>query len=280
MMVRLEEKKKTASGHEMQTYRWPCANPAARLLIVHGYLEHAGRYDEFAQYLTGQGIEVTAFDHRGHGRSAGPRGFVGRFEDYLDDVGTVLDGLGEGPRFLLGQSMGGLVALAFAAQRKPRLNGLILTNPYLENALKVPGWKIAVANFLGNRLPMMSLPAGLDRKLLSHDPEILKAHEADTMILQNANAHWFVEITAAQQRASEIAALEVPLLLVVGDRDLVAAPEASLALFQRLACADKTLDRRSGWFHEVLNETERATLYEAIAGWISVKGSSPSPGAA
>src|SRR5579864_17301 len=86
----------------------------ARLAIVHGYGDHSGRYAHFMQWLAERGVECHAVDLRGQGAAAGRRGFVARWEDYLEDVRAFLalpavrqrPGL---PLFVLGHSHGGLI---------------------------------------------------------------------------------------------------------------------------------------------------------------------------
>jgi alpha-beta hydrolase superfamily lysophospholipase len=63
----------------------------ARLVIAHGLGEHSGRYRNVIERLLPKGIGVWALDHRGHGRSAGPRGHVRAFDEYLDDLGTLIE---------------------------------------------------------------------------------------------------------------------------------------------------------------------------------------------
>ena len=51
-------------------YLWtPDGDPKALLLVIHGMTEHAGRYRNFAQVMTCEGIAVAAYDLRGHGRN-------------------------------------------------------------------------------------------------------------------------------------------------------------------------------------------------------------------
>ena len=58
----------STSGTRLFAQSWsPDKDVKAVLFIVHGLGEHSGRYEEFAEYATKQGIAVFAFDHRGHG---------------------------------------------------------------------------------------------------------------------------------------------------------------------------------------------------------------------
>ena len=98
---------------ERYGYVWLPPEPTRVLILIHGYAEHAGRYDEMAMYFAQRGFAVHAFDQVGHGRTAGARGHVDRFDRLTDEVARFVDlvkldhpGL---PVVLLGHSMGGLV---------------------------------------------------------------------------------------------------------------------------------------------------------------------------
>ena len=64
----------------------PAAAPIARLLILHGYGDHAGRYAHVMQWFAQRGITCYALDFRGHGRSGGKPGFIRRWDEYLQDL--------------------------------------------------------------------------------------------------------------------------------------------------------------------------------------------------
>ncbi|MEM9493787.1 MAG: alpha/beta fold hydrolase, partial [Myxococcota bacterium] len=87
----------------------------ASALIIHGYMEHCGRYRELAHVLVGAGVSVLSYDMRGHGRAAGQRGYIREFTDYLDDLDAALGQLevradaAAAPLLLIGHSNGGLI---------------------------------------------------------------------------------------------------------------------------------------------------------------------------
>src|SRR5258706_12146812 len=86
----------------------------ARLALLHGYGDHCGRYLHFFRWLAERGVACHAIDFRGHGGSEGKRGFVRRWEEFLDDADALMEQAGfksaDGPPvFMLGHSHGGLV---------------------------------------------------------------------------------------------------------------------------------------------------------------------------
>jgi alpha-beta hydrolase superfamily lysophospholipase len=68
-----------------QSWR-PEGDPRAVLIIVHGFGEHSGRYMNVVNHLVPRGYAIYALDHRGHGRSPGPRGHINSWEEFREDV--------------------------------------------------------------------------------------------------------------------------------------------------------------------------------------------------
>ncbi len=95
--------------------RWePDGKPRGILQIVHGIAEYVGRYEEFADYLTGLGILVVGEDHMGHGKSGSTRGyFTGGWAAAVEDSYTLLKQMKaeypELPYILFGHSMGSMM---------------------------------------------------------------------------------------------------------------------------------------------------------------------------
>ncbi|MCG8529886.1 MAG: lysophospholipase, partial [Desulfovibrionales bacterium] len=105
------------NGIDIFTQTWiPPMAPKARLAIVHGLGEHSGRYQNLIAALAPLPISIHALDHRGHGKSAGKRGHINAFSDYTEDLDRFLDEITTPPlpTFVLGHSLGGLIALSHA----------------------------------------------------------------------------------------------------------------------------------------------------------------------
>jgi alpha-beta hydrolase superfamily lysophospholipase len=81
----------TGTRGRITAREWPRPDPRYVALLVHGYGEHVGRYEEVAGVLTGHGAAVFGPDHIGHGRSAGERVRIEDFEDVVTDVDAVAD---------------------------------------------------------------------------------------------------------------------------------------------------------------------------------------------
>src|SRR6266498_3915711 len=113
-------------------------DPRARVVVVHGYAEHLGRYDEFVARLEGRNFECHRFDLRGHGHSGGVRGHVARFDDYVADLRLVVEHVRKDrPLFVVGHSLGGLISLEYVRRHPDGCRGLAVSSPFLRPGFEV-----------------------------------------------------------------------------------------------------------------------------------------------
>jgi lysophospholipase len=248
------------------------ARARARVLVVHGFAEHSGRYSHVLRGLAERGHDAWAIDLRGYGRSDGGRGCVKRFDDYLEDLTALVQTATQDrtvPAFLLGHSMGGLVASRFIQERPSGIRGLVLSSPFFRVKMPVPAVKRGAAHILSAVLPRFTLPTNLDPQHLSRDPEVGKAYMADPLVFGTATTRWFTETMAAQARAFAAApATRTPVLLVHGAADNLVDPEGSREWFEHLGSPDKTLRLWPELRHEILNEPEKAEVLALMADWM------------
>src|SRR5919201_2588640 len=99
-------------GLQISWRAWlPEDEPRAVVLLSHGASEHGGRYAWVGERLADAGYALYAPDHRGHGRSEGPRALVDRVDNAVADLHSAMElacaSHPGAPAFLLGHSMGG-----------------------------------------------------------------------------------------------------------------------------------------------------------------------------
>src|SRR3954469_22735439 len=103
-------------GVEIYWQAWlPEATLRATVVLAHGASEHGGRYAWTGEQLAARGYALYAIDHRGHGKSEGPRAVVDRLGNAVEDLHTLVEKARQRnpdrPLVLLGHSMGGCVAI-------------------------------------------------------------------------------------------------------------------------------------------------------------------------
>ena len=247
--------------------------PRARAAIVHGYAEHSGRYEPLVERLLAAGLAVSQFDLRGHGRSEGPRGFVSDFEHYVRDldrfIALELELDASRPLFVLGHSMGGLIAARWAISRAAPISGLLLSGAALKIDERIHPWLQRLSEPIGRlapRLPTVRIDAGA----LSRDPEAVRAFREDPLAFHGRlPARTGAEmVRASKQIGDQFVKLTLPVLFMHGTADRLADPEGSRLACQRAASADKTLKLYPGLYHEIFNEPERAQVFDDLVEWL------------
>jgi alpha-beta hydrolase superfamily lysophospholipase len=239
---------------------------------VHGYAEHSGRYEEMALWFAERGHVVHAYDQRGHGRSEGVRCHVDRFGQFLDDLGLVLDAARsedpELPVTLVGHSMGGLITLAFLAERKPRISSAVTSGAALSVAAVSP-LRVALARAARRLLPRLSIGSGLDPDGLSRDPDVVRRYLADPLIVRTMTTSLGVELLGAAPRtAARAGEVGLPLLVLHGEADPICSAEGSRAFHAGVGSPDAALRVYPELRHEIFNEPEREMVWQDVLRWL------------
>ncbi|EJL42341.1 phospholipase YtpA [Brevibacillus agri] len=259
----------------MSVHKWSASEPKGAVVLVHGTGEHHGRYEHVAAFLNQQGWDVYAEDLPGWGRSPGIRGHVDSFDDYVQrvrewTVAALEDSAGKRPVFLLGHSLGGLIATRFVQREKAahELAGLVLTSPCLQLKLEVPAWKAQAARLLDRFWPTLAIANGITPDMVSRDEAVQAAYKNDPLNYPKVSVRWFLELHKAMQAAwEERERLTVPVLVLqAGDDSLVDAD--AVGRFTEGIQGQKTFRRFPGLRHEVLNEPEREDVLSHMDRWM------------
>jgi alpha-beta hydrolase superfamily lysophospholipase len=242
----------------------------AVLMNLHGLGDHSGLYHTLAAHFPPRGIAVYAFDLRGNGRSPGQRGYVGRWEEYRDDLAAFLGLVRRSerslPLFLLGNSLGGLIVLDYAIHCPEGLAGVVAAAAPL-GRLGVPPLLLALGRVMSRIFPRFSLQTGMDLSGLAREPSVVETVLADPLFHRRGTARLSTEVTGAIQRVHQLAGtLSVPLLMLHGSADRMVPPDGTRSFFARVRFPDRELLEYPGAYHglfadrgfeEVLTDLER-----------------------
>jgi acylglycerol lipase len=244
---------------------WDAPDARADVLISHGYAEHGGRYDHVARALCDVGATVWAVDHRGHGLSAGDRGDFGTWASVVADLDLMVDLVaaagGGRPRFLVGHSLGGAIAIAYAEDHQDRLSGLSLSAP----AIVLPPEIVALADL--PEIPDLPLA-----DVVSSDPEVVRAYKEDPLVYQGpppaATLRNFGGVQTLVDRLPEIT---LPVQIMHGAGDLIVPPAAYQAVVAGISSDDVVARLWPGLYHEIFNEPTAGAVVGALASWLSAR---------
>lgn len=254
----------------------PESEVRAVVLLVHGLGEHSARYEHVAEHLTNCGFAVFAIDHHGHGQSDGRMGYVERFSVYLDGVDelrkTIRAQYPSLPLFLLGHSMGGLIAATCLLANQDAFKACVLSGPALETDQAPPALLLALNRLLSALVPTLPM-IQLDASGVSRDPTVVDAYMKDPLVFHGKlSSRLIAELSATMQNTlSKASEIRIPILILHGEKDVLAAPSGSRELYDNVSSDDKTLTVYPGLFHEIFNEPEQETVLADVSSWLEAQ---------
>ncbi|MCQ6562109.1 alpha/beta hydrolase [Paenibacillus mendelii] len=271
--------------------------------LVHGSCEHAGRYEAFAQYLTGQGLVVYANDHRGHGLSVKNNedfGYFGERDgwDHMVDDLYKLTGLArrEHPGLnvtMLGHSMGSFMARHYAVKYGSAVDGMILSGTahygrlLLRLARLIAVWEVwsRGSRFHSTFLYRMTYqsfnhrfqPIRTNQDWLTRDQSIVDRFMADERCGFVFTASGFRDMFDGLLYITKPANISqtpksLPILLLSGTDDPVGTygkmVEEAYNAYRTVGVIDVNMKLYEGMRHEILNEIGREQVYADILDWL------------
>src|SRR5262249_1663908 len=188
----------------------------------------------------------------------------------LLDVARALPGaMGRAPLFLLGHSMGGLLALDVALSYPDTITGLVISAPGFMPAVPPPAWKVGLARVVGALLPSSRFDSGIKHDQRSRDPEVVELANQDPLIHPWITPRLYFGLAEAGERVMQAAEhLSVPTVIVQGDADAIVSASATREF---AAAANKelvTLHTYPEMFHEVFNDVGREAPMQAVVNWM------------
>lgn len=200
---------------------WRSENPVGGIVLLHNFGDYSEAFASIGPKLRDLGYSGLAFDQRGFG-DAGERGrwygqsaLVG---DARDAVTLLKQDIGNKPVYILGESMGGSVALLAAAQ-PGATDGLILAAPGVREGIDYR-WFWDAALWIGDKLvPAMDVsnPRGDGDKLTQSATARLANSDKVVTDVRIDTYAGLVDLTDASSEAAY--KVQVPTLLLYGGED-------------------------------------------------------------
>lgn len=272
-MRHIEFSWQSPDGLQIFAQGWePSADPKAIICLVHGLGEHSQRYVHLASAFNEAGYALFTFDHRGHGRSQGPRGHIPTYEAFMEDIAQLLVETGQRwphrPLFLYGHSMGGNLVLNYVLRRRPPLNGVVVTAPWLRLVTPLPSLQLKALRLIDRFYPLLAFSNRLDPLTLSRDPAVAQAYKTDPLVHDRISPRLFLNLDESGQWAlAHAQAFPLPLLLIHGSADRLTSAEASRQ-FAGGVPANCLFKLWPDLYHEPHNEPEQAEVISFIIDWL------------
>ena len=264
----------------------PEGPPSRVLLALHGFGDTArNAFQRPAPQFAAAGIAVYAYDQRGFG-GAPHRGIWAGNEALKQDLATVVELLQQRhpgvPIFVMGESMGGAVALAAgAAGLLPQIAGTVLVAPAVMGRASMNWLGRATLGLAAHTIPLMSFQNAGSGIRPTDDDESLRAWGRDPLTLKEVRVDAVIGLVGLMDEATAGApGYRAPLLVLQGARDDIIKPDAVRRMLLSLPHAPgQRFAYYPEGYHMLLRDRRRDAVIQDIIGWIQDPSAPLSSGA-
>ena len=266
-------------GYRLPLRRWlPEGEPTIVILALHGLNDHSQAFALPAPRFTAARVALYAYDQRGFGAGAHP-GLWASGARLARDAATATALLRQRhpgkPVFLLGESMGGAVAVVAVTDAGAEVDGLILSAPAVWARSTQP-WYQRAALWLAVRLFPGWSPGGegLGRQA-SDNIEMLRGLGRDPLFLKQTRIDTLEGVVTLMDQALAAApGLRTPTLLLYGEKDEIIPRKPVETFWQRLPrdASHTAALYPEGW-HLLLRDLQANIVIQDVLAWTE----SPAP---
>ncbi|HHH43934.1 MAG TPA: alpha/beta fold hydrolase [Gammaproteobacteria bacterium] len=260
-------------GYRLPLTRWiPEGRCRVQVLALHGLNDYRRAFASTGEFLSARGITVLAYDQRGFGESDGFGLWHGsdRLASDLQLMVRLLHREQPGcPVYVLGESMGGAVALAALDRIAADIEGVILVAPAVWSRDSMPLYQRAALWLAAHTVPAKQLTGeGLDitpsdniemLRALGRDPHVIKATRVDVL---------YGISNLMDQAADASPAQAADALLLYGMHDEIIPREPTCRLLGKPAVAHWDIVLYENGYHMLTRDLQAERVLRDIADWL------------
>jgi len=263
----------------------PIQKPREVLLCVHGLGFSSESFDEFGKNMAAHGFAVYAVDVRGFGQWLNKReGNTVDFDSCLNDIEAALKNLRKAypgvPIFLVGESMGGAIAMRAASRYPTLVNGLISSVPSSERYGSLTTKLHVGLRYIEDKDKPMNVGQTVVERATAN-PNLQKRMLADKENRMELSPKELKQFNDFMKGNFDAAALieKMPVLLMAGFKDKLVKPEGTIQLFNSLSTPDKLLMVIGDGEHLLLEENQLTPqLSQLLYVWLVNESRHRTPG--
>jgi alpha-beta hydrolase superfamily lysophospholipase len=206
----------------------------------------------------------------------GQRGHINAWSEFREDLKTffaLIKTLEQGmPCFLLGHSLGGIIALDYVLRFPTTVQGVITMAPPL-GKIGVSPLKLGLGLALSQVVPRFTLNVGFVDRSISREQNVLATLHQDQFAHSKGTARLATEFLAINDWVrSRAANLQVPILILHGGSDQISRPEGSRAFFEQIKFADKERYEYPESRHALHRDRDYLEIVADLRDWLERHG--------
>jgi alpha-beta hydrolase superfamily lysophospholipase len=255
--------------------KWPLKKAKAVVLAVHGMGAHSQRWEEMAKFLGVKKIATYAIELRGFGDLRQEPGYVKNMDLYISDI-AVLKGIIKtenpgAPIFIMGESMGAVIAHMNVQEFDADFKGLIEVSPVYQDVMDISAGKRAAIALTALFNPKKPVDMPFTAEMITRDPAVRKKLNKDAREIRVASAGLLLNILFYQMKiGANLQKLRIPSIFLLAGSDRLGDVKFTMKMFARMK-NDKEMHVYNDSFHALTIEKNRKEVFNDLSVWLKKK---------
>jgi acylglycerol lipase len=262
-----------ADGYRLPVTAWEADAPRAIILALHGFNDYSNAFAGPASYFARHNIVTYAYDQRGFGETA-QRGIWPGDNVLESDTASMAKLLCQKhpglPLFLLGESMGGAVAMNMQ-QAAPCVTGMVLVGPAVWGWQTMPFWQRNTLRLAAHVAPLKTLTGEGLQITPSDNTEMLRALGRDPLVIKATRIDTIYGLTNLMEAALlSSARLSLPTLILYGEKDEIIPHDPTCEMLERLPDSSTTrFVLYPDGYHMLLRDFQAEVVLRDVVAWVN-----------
>ena len=262
-----------SDGYQLPVTVWEADAPQAVFLALHGFNDYRNAFDGPARFFATHNIMTYAYDQRGFGETAQRGLWPGDNvleSDAASMASLICDKHPDLPLFLLGESMGGAVAINMQ-QAAPCIAGMVLVGPAVWGWQTMPFWQRNTLKFAAHIVPAKTLTGEGLKITPSDNTEMLRALGRDPLVIKATRIDTMYGLTNLMEAALlSSPQLAVPTLILYGEKDEIIPHDPTCVMLERLPEQSSTrFVLYPDGYHMLLRDLQADVVLHDVVTWVS-----------
>jgi alpha-beta hydrolase superfamily lysophospholipase len=239
-----------AGVYQLFVQKFTPISPIGTILLIHGYLDHAGSLNRTIQFLVEHQYQVICYDLPGHGLSSGERATINQFEDYIESLQAIYDKVlreCSNQPILVAHSTGAMIGLVFAERRKESFTKIALIAPLFRPHL----WNVSKIGLFITKPFTSKIKRVFQRN--SSDHKYLSFTKKDPLQEKQLPISWLYALQSWLRTNKSKESVNTSFLMIQGDLDQTVDMKYGLKRVLSLYPKSKVILMENG-HHQLLNE--------------------------
>ncbi|MDE4083969.1 alpha/beta hydrolase [Planococcus maritimus] len=247
-------------------WKWQAEGDAKGVIVlIHSAYEEHKRYAWQIEKWRRNGFHVYMGDLPGHGTQAGADSVHReQFFEYDKAAAELLRLAAENdlPIVLMGHGLGAAIAIHALAENRHPVAALIVTSPWFE-LQKVPSKPTLAFSGISKLTGKGKIDHGIELRHLTRRKFQDELVGAERAIKSLSSPVWWKELQSYLEQAAQIQLQDTPIMLHVGQRDLITRTAAGRTWLSKQAVNEFQFKEWPFCYHDLLQEPEREEIFKA-----------------